>query len=90
MQTLLHQCSDTSKEAEAIQIAILRKKSISERFDLAVALTNMTISLTKEGMRQRNPELNNHEINYLFIKHHHGEDLAESFKKYVKDLVHDK
>ena len=75
--------SDTSLEAEKIQIELLRRSTVAERFAKVRALTARTVGLSKRAIARANPDLSPEELRLRFIELHYGKDLAERVRRYV-------
>ena len=70
------QSSDTSPEAERIQIDLLRKAGVARRIELTFSLTQSAIELSRQGMRRRYPHASEEELDLLFVELNYGKDLA--------------
>ena len=75
--------SDTSPDAEKVQIELLRKSTVAERFAKVRALTARTVGLSKRALARANPDLSPEELKLRFVELHYGKDLAERVRKYV-------
>ena len=70
--------SDTTLEAEAVQLEIIRAMEPSERARRALQLTSQVIRQAKEAIRRRHPEFTDREAQIKFIELHYGADLARA------------
>ena len=77
--------TDTSPEAEAVQIELLRRASVSERIAKAMSLTRMTFHLAKRAIARANPGLGQRELDLIFIEIHYGKDLADRVREYCQE-----
>ena len=77
--------SDTSREAETVQIELLRKLTLAERFAKLRALTARTVRLSKRAIARANPDLSPEELKLRFIELHYGKELAERVRAYLKN-----
>jgi len=77
--------SDTSPEAEKVQIELLRKASNAQRLGLALSLTDLAIDLAKRAIARANPGLSQRELDLKFVEIHYGKDLAQRVREYLKD-----
>ncbi len=82
------QLSDTTKDAEAKQIGLLRAKTTSERLSLALSLSNTVIGLSRRALKRANPALTDLELNYKFIQLHYGNELADNWRQYLQSQHH--
>lgn len=77
------QSLDTHPEIEKLQISILKKESIANKFSRVRSLSKTTMQLSKRAIARTNKNLNEEQINILFINYHYGEDLASRVEKYL-------
>lgn len=77
------QSSDTSPEAERVQIELLRKAGVARRIELTFSLTQSAIELSRQGMRRRYPHASEEELNLLFIELNYGKELADCVRAYL-------
>lgn len=70
------QSSDTSPEAERVQIELLRKAGVARRIELTFSLTQGAIELSRQGMRRRYPHASEEELDLLFVELNYGKELA--------------
>jgi hypothetical protein len=71
------QSSDTSPEAERVQIALLRAASPGRRLALANALSRMALQLSAIGLRRAHPGASRRELAVLSVAHTYGQTLSE-------------
>ena len=77
--------SDTSPEAEKVQIQLLREASLQERFALVCSLTATAVSLSRRAIARANPDLTPEEVGVKFVELHYGKELAASLREYLKN-----
>lgn len=75
---IVSQSSDTSAEADAVQMELIRKMPPSVRLEKALALSCEVIRLSKAAIRRRHPEFSEDEVGLKFIELNYGTKLAES------------
>ncbi len=73
--------SDTSPEAQKVQIDLLRKAGSARRTMMAINLSHTAMELSKRAIRRANPELSEFEIKIRFLALCHGEELAKKVEK---------
>jgi len=83
------QSIDTHPDAEKVLVSLFRKASTSKKFSLVRSLTQTTIQLSKRAIARANKNLNEEQINLIFISLHYGNDLAERVKKYLGRIPHE-
>ena len=69
--------SDTSPDAEAVLIDLLRKAPVWRRLQLADQMSRTARCLALSGVRQRFPDADEEEIKRRFADLHLGPELAE-------------
>ena len=69
--------SDTSPEAERVQIELLRRATVQQRLALAFSLSDTVLHLARRAIRRRMPEASEEEVRLKFVAIHYGEELAE-------------
>ncbi len=76
--------SDTSPEAEKVQIELLRRATNAERLALALSMTDLTVRLARRAIARANPGLSQHELDLKFVEIHYGKELAERVREYLR------
>jgi len=71
------QSRDTSPEAERVQIELLRKATVAQRFSLVRSLSSRAIQLSRRAIRRANPDASEEDLKLIFIELNYGKDLAE-------------
>ena len=77
--------SDTHPEAAKVQIELLRKATVAERFSKVRSLTARSVRLSKRAISRANPGLTPEELRLRFIELHYGKDLAERVRVYLQN-----
>jgi hypothetical protein len=77
------QSIDTHPQIEQIQISLLKKQSIAEKFAQVCSLSQTTIQLSKRAIARANQNLDDKQINLLFITYQYGKDLAVRVDEYL-------
>ena len=75
--------SDTHPDAERVQIELLRRKTVSERFALVRSLTAFTIDLSRRAIARANPDLSPDELRLKYIELVYGNDLSQRVRDYL-------
>ena len=73
--------SDTSPEAEAVQLERLRAMTGPERVAQAFWLSSAAIGASKRAIARVHPELSPEEAGDLFIEIHYGKELADAVRQ---------
>ena len=77
------QSIDTDQKAEEVLISLLRKASSTEKISLVCSLSQTVVQLSRRAIARRNKNLDEKELNVLFVAHNYGKDLAERLRKYL-------
>jgi hypothetical protein len=72
--------TDTSADAESVQLKLIGQLPPAERLERALALTCEVIRLSKAAIRRRHPEFSEDEVGLKFIELNYGSELAESVR----------
>ena len=72
--------TDTSTDAEAVQLELLLQLPPSQRLEKALALSCELIRLSKAAIRRRHPNFSEDEVALKFIELTYGTELAESVR----------
>ncbi|HLP48158.1 MAG TPA: hypothetical protein VK469_19600 [Candidatus Kapabacteria bacterium] len=76
--------SDTSPEAEEIQLSLLKKLTPAQRAAKVFSLSNQVIALSKRAIQRQNPGLNEFEIKILYLYYFYGPDIAQKVREYLQ------
>ena len=74
---------DTSPEAHAAQVDLLRRATPARRFALMRSLTAHTISLARRAIQRARPELSEQEVLLEFVALHYGRELADAVRRHL-------
>jgi len=75
--------SDTSPDARAVQIELLRNASLSERFRLTCDLTETAIELSRAAIQEAHPDWSELEVKLYWAELHYGKDLADEVRRHL-------
>lgn len=67
--------SDTSPEADAVQLEVYRRLGAEGRVELALRMSEEARATTRAGIRDRHPEYSEEEVRYAFFRLIHGDEL---------------
>ncbi|HVB62773.1 MAG TPA: hypothetical protein VNE61_16390 [Ktedonobacteraceae bacterium] len=74
------QSPDTSPQAERVQIELFRQASISKRFAIMGAWSQLLIEANKESIHRQYPNADEKEIGLIFVARHYGQDVADKLQ----------
>ena len=80
------QSIDTDINAEEFLISLIRKASTSRKMAQVRSLSKTTIQLSKRAIARANKDLDERELDLLFVEYHYGNDLANRIKKYLEKI----
>lgn len=78
------QSTDTSPEAERVQIELLRKASPERRLDIARSLSQSMILASRETIKRLHPQISEEELKILFVELYYGKELADRVREYME------
>lgn len=81
--------TDTAPHMAELQKLMLRQASLAERFARVRSLTISTIQLSRRAIARNHPNLQDAELNSLFIAHHYGSDLARAYDQFLQGQTHE-
>jgi hypothetical protein len=77
--------SDTHPDAERVQIELLRKMTGAQKIAQMRSSTAMAIGLARRAIARANPQLNEQEVNLLWMEQTYGKDLATRVRNYLNE-----
>ena len=72
--------SDTTPEAERVQVELLRAAPVARRLHLAFSLSATVISLARRAHVRAKPDASARELDVFFVEVHYGADLARDLR----------
>jgi len=75
--------SDTTPEAEKVQIELLRKSSVAERLARMRSLTATATKLSRQAIGEANPEFSPQEVDLRWVELHYGKELASTLHEFL-------
>lgn len=76
--------SDTSPEAERVQIELLRKATIAQRIGLARSLTALVVRMSRSAIARANPGLSPEELDIKYVEITYGSELADGLRERLR------
>ena len=77
--------NDTSPDAEAVMLELIRRMTPEERGLKATRMTNRLIRECKNAIRKEHPEFSEQEIGLAFIESNYGASLATDVRRYMAE-----
>jgi hypothetical protein len=88
---MIHQSTnDTSPEAEAVLLDLIRNMTPEERGAKTIRMTNRLIRECKNAIRKQNPEYCEQEVGLAFIELNYGSKLATEVRQYLAERQSDR
>jgi hypothetical protein len=75
--------NDTSKDADRVQIELLRSAGTQGRFRRMVSLSHYVITLSKRAIARQNPGLNAREQALMFVLLHYGASVEKGVRMHL-------
>ena len=75
--------SDTSPEAQKVQIDLLSAAGLQRRFALVRSLSEMASALSMRAIRRANPHDDENQIKIRYARLHYGDELANRLAEYL-------
>jgi hypothetical protein len=72
--------SDTHPDAERVQIELLRQMSGAQRIAMLRSQTALVVGLARQAIARANPQLNQREVDMLWVENTYGKDLADRLR----------
>lgn len=80
--------TDTHPDAAAVQFELLRRLTPSRKIELVCKLTAAVVALSRQGIRDRHPNLSEQEVDLMFIEMNYGKELADGVRtRYDGEVV---
>jgi hypothetical protein len=74
--------TDTSPEAEAVQLECLRRMTPQQRITQVCAASRQVKRMAFDAIRRRHPDYSEDEVQLLFIELTYGADLAQKVRRW--------
>ncbi len=78
--------SDTHRDAERVQIDLLRRLSPAQKVSQLRSLSALVIGLSRRAIARANPGLDQREVDLLWVEYTYGRDLAVRLREH--DRMH--
>jgi hypothetical protein len=76
---------DTRPEAEAEQIALLRRASPARKLRLVRSLTATVVGMSHRAIRRADPAADDRDVSLRFLAIHYGEAVAEGVRRRLEE-----
>jgi hypothetical protein len=72
--------TDTTPDAERVQVALLRAAPVARRLHLAMALSATIIGAARRALARAQPHASARELDLRFVELHYGADVAAGLR----------
>ena len=79
--------TDTSADAEAIQLELIRKMPPTEWVNMAIRMTTRLVRECKAAIRRSHPAYTEEEVGLAFIELNYGKTLAVEVRQYLNGVA---
>jgi len=83
--TMMTQSIDTHPKAEKVLISLIRKASPARKLSQVRSLSRVMIQLSKRAIARANKNVDEQEVDLIFVAHHYGSSLAERLRQYLEE-----
>ncbi len=73
--------SDTSPEAERVQLDLLRRAGVAGRFQLLRSLTSAVVDASRRALSETMPGASEQEVLLRWVEIHYGQELADGVRR---------
>src|SRR6266568_8965705 len=74
------QSADTSPEMERVQIELLRKAPITQKFAMVESWSQFILEASRQGIRREYPEMSEEEVALILVARQFGQPFAEKIR----------
>ena len=78
--------TDTSAEAEAVQLEILRQMSPQERVQRMCTLSHQLRCMAFDAIRRTHPQMSESDVKLKFIEVTYGKELADEVRSWLENV----
>ncbi len=75
--------SDTSPDAERVQIELIRRAGIAERIARMRSLTAVATKASRQAIAEANPQFSAREVDLMWVELHYGKQLATELREHL-------
>ncbi len=86
---MITQSNDTHPDAERVLISLFRNASPAKKLSHVRSLSRTMIQLSKRALIRANKNLDEQEVNLLFVSLHYGKNIADRLRKYLEKTDHE-
>ena len=75
--------TDTSADADRVQLSLLRQAGVQRRASLAIGLSASVVAMSRAAMRARLPNATARELDIAWVRSAYGEKLATALEAHL-------
>ena len=76
--------SDTHPDAARMQIELSRQMTGAQRVTQLRSQTAFVVGLSRQAIARANPQLNEQEVNLLWVEYTYGKGIADRLRNYLE------
>ena len=76
--------SDTHPDAERVTLELARRATGAQKIAQLRSHTALVIGLSRQAIARANPQLDQREVDMLWVEHAYGKDLATRLRHYLE------
>ncbi len=81
---MITQSTDTHPDIEKVLITLIRKLDPPQKISQVRSLSQTIILLSRRAIARANKNMNENEVNLLFVSLHYGKELADRVHNYLE------
>lgn len=82
---MITQSIDTHPKTEKVLIGLIRQANPARKLSQVRSLSQTMIHLSRRAIARANKNMDEQEVNLMFVAHHYGNDLADRLRKYIEN-----
>jgi hypothetical protein len=80
LRTIPVRAPDTTRDAERVQVALVKAAPLARRLRLALSLSATVIGAARRGLMRAHPHASARELDLRFVELHYGSELASGLR----------
>lgn len=81
---MITQSIDTHPKTEKVLIDLIRHANAAKKLSQVRSLSQTMIQLSRRAITRANKNIDEQEVNLIFVAHHYGNDLADRLRRYLE------
>jgi hypothetical protein len=81
---MITQSIDTHPKTEDVLIDLIRQATPAKKLSQVRSLSQTVMQLSRRAIFRANKNIDEQEVNLIFVAYHYGNDLADRLRKYLE------